>query len=113
MKTITTLFLGAIFFTLMSFTGKEVKTLEIKTSTVCEMCKERIERELVFEKGIKAVKVDLTAKTVTVKYRTDKTNPEAIKKAVSKLGYKADEIAATEEGFNKLPECCKAEGCGK
>ena len=100
-------------FVLASFTGKGTKTIEIKTSTVCEMCKQRIERDLVFEKGIKQVTVDLKTNTIAVVYRPDKTTPEALKKAISKMGYWADEVPADEAGFKKLPECCQKEGCGK
>jgi periplasmic mercuric ion binding protein len=113
MKTLKNIMAAGAMFLLVAFTGKEVKTIEIKTSTVCDMCKDRIERELVFESGIKSVKVDLKANTITVKFRTDKTNPETIRKAVANLGYWADEVPANEEAFNKLPECCKKEGCGK
>ncbi|HYG51573.1 MAG TPA: heavy-metal-associated domain-containing protein [Flavobacteriales bacterium] len=105
--------IGILMFLVISFTGKDTKTIEIKTSTVCGECKERIERELVFEKGIKEVKVNLDAKMVTVKYRTNKTDPDKIRKALSKLGYWADDIPADEVGYNKLPKCCKDDGCGK
>ncbi len=113
MKTLKKIFTASIILFLFAFTGKEIKTIEIKTSTVCEMCKERIERDLVFEAGVKSVKVDYAAKLITVKYRTDKTNPEKIRKAISKLGYWADDVAANEESWKKLPACCKSEGCGK
>ena len=114
MKAIKNIAVIALVFLLGSFTaGKETKTIAIKTSTVCEMCKERIERELVFEKGVKQVSVDLAANLITVTYRTDKTSPEQIRKAIAKLGYWADEVAADEAGFKKLPECCQKEGCGK
>ena len=113
MKKIKMLVSFGIVFLMMSFTGKETKTIEIKTSTVCEMCKERIERDLVFESGVKSVKVDLKTNIITVKYRIDKTNPEKIKTAITKLGYWADEIPADQNALNKLPECCKKEGCGK
>jgi hypothetical protein len=55
----------------------------------------------------------MSKKLVHVKYRTDKTTPENIKLALSKLGYRADEIPADPKGFESLPSCCKAEGCGK
>lgn len=93
--------------------GKQIKTINIKSSTVCDMCKERIERELVFEKGVKEVKVDLSTSTITVKYRNDKTDPDKIRKAIAKLGYYADDVAGDPEAFKKLPECCQKEGCGK
>lgn len=114
MKTINSILAFVMLLTLFSFkAGKETKTIVIKTSTVCDMCKERIERDLVFEAGVKVVKVDIEQNTITVKYRTDKTNPETIKKAITKLGYWADEMPSDEAAFNKLPDCCKKEGCGK
>ncbi|MEZ5197876.1 MAG: hypothetical protein R2764_16265 [Bacteroidales bacterium] len=33
--------------------GKEIKILEVKTSAQCEMCKERIEKNMAFEKVLK------------------------------------------------------------
>ena len=114
MKTIKNIVVLGLMFILGSFTlQKETKTIEIKTSAVCGMCKERLERNLVFEKGIKQVNVNLESKTIAVTYRTDKTNPDNIRKAISKMGYWADEVPADEEGHKKLPECCKSEGCGK
>ena len=107
----TLLLLAGCF--MFSFSGKEVKTMVIKTTTVCEMCKDRIERELVFTKGVKEVKVDLEKNLITVKYRTDKVTPEKIRTAVSQLGYWADDVPADEAAFKKLPDCCQKEGCGK
>jgi copper chaperone CopZ len=113
-KTIKQIFTLGLIFILGSFTtGKETKTIEIKTSAVCEMCKERIERELVFEKGVKQVNVNLQANLITVTYRTDKTSPEKLRAAIAKMGYWADEVPADENGFKKLPQCCQKEGCGK
>lgn len=92
--------------------GKDT-TVTVKTSVICDMCKERIERELVFEKGVKEVSVDLKAKTVKIIYKTGKTNIDKIRKAISKLGYRADEVLPDPKGQAKLPACCKDEGCGK
>ena len=92
------------------FAQKKIEEITIKSSTLCDMCKEKIEKNLTFEKGVKLVKVDLDASTVYVKYRTDKTTPDEIRKAISLLGYRADDVPANKEAFDKLPECCKKEG---
>lgn len=114
MKAFKNIMAIGLIFILGSFAiQKETKTIGIKTSAVCAMCKERIERDLVFEKGIKQVNVNLESKTITVTYRVDKTNPQNIRRAIAKLGYWADEVPADEAGYKKLPECCKNEGCGK
>ncbi|MBN2175787.1 MAG: heavy-metal-associated domain-containing protein [Bacteroidales bacterium] len=86
------------------------KEIEIKTSAQCEMCKERIEKNMAFEKGVKDVVLDLETKVLTIKYRSDKTDPGKLKKAVSKIGYDADDVAADPKAYEKLPDCCKKGG---
>lgn len=94
-------------FTAIAGAKKEVKEISIKTSAVCGMCKDRLESNLIYEKGVKSVKLDLKTKVLTLKYRADKTSPEEIRKAVSKLGYDADEVKADEKAYENLPACCK------
>ncbi|MFZ5553181.1 MAG: heavy-metal-associated domain-containing protein [Bacteroidota bacterium] len=113
MKTRSLLLVLLFTITGIAYAQKGTSELTIKSSTVCEMCKTKIEKELVFEKGVKEVKVDIAAKTVWVRYKTDKTSPEKIKTALTNIGYKADDMPANEKAFEKLPACCKAEGCGK
>ena len=86
---------------------KKTEEVEILTSAVCDMCKERIEHDLAFEKGIRYVELDLETKIVTVKYNPRKTNPEKIREAISKIGYDADDIEADPKAYEKLPMCCK------
>ncbi|MHC1708454.1 MAG: heavy-metal-associated domain-containing protein [Bacteroidales bacterium] len=85
--------------------GKD--NIRIKSSVVCNMCKERVESGLAFEKGIKDVSVDLDSKIITVTYKSKKTSPEKIRLAISKLGYDADEVPADQKAHDKLPACCK------
>lgn len=84
--------------------------IKIQTSAQCQMCKDRIEGGLSFEKGIKSAILNLEDKVLTVKFRTGKTDADKIKKAVSKLGYDADDVAADPEAYEKLPACCKKGG---
>jgi len=86
---------------------KKAAVIKIKTSVVCGMCKDRVEQGLAYEKGIKDVKVDLETKTTTVRYAALKTNPDQIRKMISKLGYDADSIPADKVAYSKLPACCK------
>jgi copper chaperone CopZ len=115
MKLLKTTLLGFLIMgSILAFSQdekeKKVKEIEIKTSAQCEMCKERIEKNMAFEKGVKAVELDLETKVLTVKYKTDKTDPEKLREAVSKIGYDADDVAANPEAYEKLPECCKKGG---
>lgn len=86
------------------------KIVKIKTSAICEMCKERIERNLAFEKGVKEANLDVATKVVTVIYNPKKTDVTKLKANISKTGYDADELIADGEGYEKLPSCCKKTG---
>ena len=92
---------------------KNNDTLNVKSTAICDMCEKTIETELIYEKGVQKVAVNLDDATVQVVYDSKKTTPEKIRTAISKLGYMADGIAADEAAWNKLPACCKTEGCGK
>lgn len=85
------------------------QTVKIKTSAICEMCKERIEKKLAFTKGVTDVNLDVESKdkVVTVMFNPKKTSLEKIKKAISEIGYDADEVVAETVGYEKLPSCCK------
>ena len=86
---------------------KSTEEVKIQTSAVCGMCKERIEHDLAFEKGVKSVSLDNETKVVTVGYSPSKTTPDKIRLAISKIGYDADDVKADPEAYAKLPGCCK------
>jgi copper chaperone CopZ len=92
---------------------KELAQLDIRTSTVCDMCEATIEENLIYEKGVRSVSVDLATNSIHVEYDARKTDPDAIRVAVTKLGYYADDLPGDEAAFRNLPECCQKEGCGK
>ena len=85
----------------------QTDTVRIKTSAVCDQCKDRIENDLSFEKGVKKVNLDLDTKEVMVVYNTQKTTPAKIAEAITKIGYDADSLKADAKAFKKLPECCQ------
>jgi len=86
------------------------KEIKIKSSIVCEMCKDTIEEGLAYTKGIKTVKVDVENNEIYVKYKDNKITELEIKKAINKLGYVADDMKPTKEAYDSLHECCKAGG---
>lgn len=96
-----------------AFAQDKNAVMVVKTSTVCDMCEKTIEGELIYEKGVKKVDVDLEKAVVLVEYDSMKTEASRIRTAISKLGYMADDVPADEAAWNKLPDCCKKEGCGK
>lgn len=83
--------------------------INIKTSAQCGMCKTTIDEGLEKVTGIYHADLDMKTKVVTVHYDAEKTNPDAIRKAISALGYDADDVAADPTVYEQLPGCCKKE----
>jgi copper chaperone CopZ len=102
-----------LIFTCISFAlfaQKGEETIIIKSTIACKSCVDRIEKDLPFRaKGIKTVKVDVATNAITVTYKTDKTTPDDIRKAITLIGYDADTMKADEAAFKKLPEHCRKE----
>ncbi len=109
MKQLTFLFvlvLGVVFSTVASKPGKE-KEVKIKTSAVCDMCKERIEKNLTLSKGVSEAVLNLDDKVVTIKYNPKKTDEAALRKVITDTGYDADSQMCNKTAHDKLPECCQ------
>ena len=87
--------------------AKGTEIVQFKTSAVCDMCKARIEKSMAYEKGVQAATLDVPSKVLTVSYRPDKTTPAALRTAVQKTGYDADEATADARAYDRLPDCCK------
>jgi periplasmic mercuric ion binding protein len=92
---------------------KKTETIKIKTSAVCDMCKDRIEQGMAYEKGVKNITLDVDTKIATISYNPGKTTADELRKAISKLGYDADNVAADKTAYNKLPACCKKDAAPK
>ncbi len=82
----------------------EKKEAKPKTKTVvytatlhCESCKARVEKNIPYEKGVKDLKVDLKAQTITVTFREDKNTRENIQKAIEKLKIPVSGVVEQEE----------------
>lgn len=87
-------------------------SLDIHSNAVCDMCQNTIQTEMLYVKGVQAVKVDLETNTIHVDYKAKKTDPDKLRQAVAKLGYMADNLMPDPEARKALPDCCQKEGCG-
>ena len=87
--------------------GPATEQLQLKTSAVCDMCKARLEKALAYEKGVQAANLDVPTKVLTVTYRPDKTTPTALRAAVQRTGYDAEDQPAEARAYDRLPDCCK------
>jgi len=70
----------------------ELKTVTFSSSIHCKNCAKKVEENLAFEKGVKALEVSVENKTIKVTYDTSKTTVEALAAAIKKLGYSAEII---------------------
>jgi cation transport ATPase len=108
----TFLLMIALFFSAQGVKAqsKKTETLKIHTSAICKDCKERIEKSMAYEKGVKHFNLDVKSKDLTVEYIPGKTTPDKIRKAVSDAGYDADDVPANPKAYEALPDCCKKDG---
>lgn len=86
--------------------------LDIRSNAVCDMCVTTIETEMLYVKGVQKVRVDMDANIIHVDYRPNRTDPDKLRKAISDLGYMADDVPPDPEARKALPDCCQDEGCG-
>lgn len=84
--------------------ASRIDVVKIKTSAECDMCKTRLETAVRKMKGVKKAELDLSTKILTVEYSTKKNSPEKIRKAISDLGYDADDVKANNRAA-KLEHC--------
>lgn len=90
-----------VLFTILFVGGMFAKNEKVvfSVSMDCISCQKKIEKNIAFEKGVKALDVDLKDNTVAVTYDDTKTDISKLQKGFKKIGYDAVEI--------KADACCK------
>ncbi|MGB0918028.1 MAG: heavy-metal-associated domain-containing protein [Flavobacteriales bacterium] len=99
--------LATVLVSTAAFAQKSIETVEIQTSAVCDMCKETIEKQLAFTKGVTAADLEVKTGIVTVGFKSNKASIEDIRAAINEVGYDADDSPATKEAYDNLHHCCK------
>ncbi|MDR0866121.1 MAG: cation transporter [Candidatus Symbiothrix sp.] len=84
--------------------------IDLKVQGACEMCKERIEKAAGEVPGVSSATWDLETKELHLNFDPDKTNPDAIAKAIAKAGHDTDNYKADDAVYNALPHCCHYRG---
>ncbi|WP_437920886.1 TonB-dependent receptor domain-containing protein [Sphingobacterium sp. LRF_L2] len=97
-----TLFL--ILFCLFSF-GQTNNTITFEVGGNCGLCKQRIEKAAKI-KGVSEASWDPSSGNATVTFNPTKTSSTDIKQAIADVGHDTDEIAAKDEIYAQLHECC-------
>lgn len=97
-------------FTLPAWTqNAKTELVVIQTNGVCGTCKQKMEQNVPYFKGVTDFSYDEVTSKVSVAYNPNKTSADEIRKGISKLGYDADDVKADPKAREKLPACCKVE----
>ncbi|MEA4937487.1 hypothetical protein SDC9_115263 [bioreactor metagenome] len=89
------LVLLAMFVTITNVAIGQNKKETTKQSVVfnvamdCHSCQQKIEKNIAFEKGVKAMDVSLEKQTVAITFDTKKTDVAKLQQAFKKIGYEA------------------------
>ncbi len=115
MKTMPLFFLLAVIAITascgMTKNGASVKqTISIQTNAQCGDCRERIEEELNFTKGVIFAELDMETKELTVKYNSNKISPDEIRQQIASIGYAADDVEPVKKAQAALSKCCQPGG---
>ncbi len=96
----------------VNFASAQKAKMTVKSSIVCEMCKETIEDGLAYVNGIKAARVDVDHNTIFVKYKPSVISEKEVKEKINSLGYVAADMKPSKAQYNSLHDCCKIDGSG-
>jgi len=79
----------------------------------CKGLTPTIEKTLAYERGVVSWTVNVEQKNVSVVYRSKKTDPEKIEKALSENGVRTEHFAANPRAIKDLPKCCQPAARGE
>ncbi len=107
MKIFKNILLVVFLFMGMHLNAQTLVKESFKVWGNCEMCKSTIEKAAESVDGVKSSKWNVSKKTLVVKYNSDKTSIEEIKKKIALSGYDTKEYKATDQVYNNLHHCCQ------
>ncbi|MFO7671981.1 MAG: heavy-metal-associated domain-containing protein [Bacteroidales bacterium] len=89
--------------------GISIQKASFKVSGKCGMCETRIEKAALSVKGVESAQWDKETGIMEVDYDATKADPDKIQKAIATVGHDTEHYAASDNVFEKLPDCCKYE----
>ncbi len=109
MKTKMLSFLVVLMLGAMTvFAVNKTEKIEVKGGN-CLECKVHIEKTVLKVDGVLQANWDMKTKQLEVIFDDSKTTMTDLEKAVAKGGNDTPKQKATDEDYNKLPDCCKYE----
>lgn len=85
------------------------KTATFKVYGNCEMCKQTMESGLTEAMGVYSKNWNPETKIMEVAFDSTKTDLNAIHAAIAATGYDTEKVAADDEVYSGLHECCQYE----
>jgi membrane fusion protein, copper/silver efflux system len=90
--------------------SKSLTRVTFEVSGNCEMCKDRIETAAKSVKGVSSATWDMKTKLINVEFNNSVTSSDNIQRAIADAGHDNSKYKASDEVYNKLPECCLYRG---
>jgi periplasmic mercuric ion binding protein len=91
----------------------KTETASYWVSVHCTSCQQKIMENIAFEKGVKAINVDIPSKKVDVTFDPKKTDKQKISKAIEKLGYEVRILQPGETLETPIAKACCTGGEAK
>ena len=106
MKTIRVILAVVVFFSAANVVLAQDRAVKLKKNEAlvvfsvnidCHSCEQKIKKNIPFDvKGVTDLKTNLDKQLVTIKYQTNKTDKDKLKKAIEKLGFTCEEAVNSE-----------------
>lgn len=85
------LLLMPLFFAAAAAQAKDIRVAIFKVRQLeCENCARKVNENIRFERGVKAIKPDIAERTVAITYDADKTTVKKLAEAFGKFDYTAE-----------------------
>ena len=79
-------------------------TIEVNGN--CEQCQRRIQKAAYSVTGVKSAIWDVETHQLSLILNEEKSSLFDVKNAIAKAGHDVDDVKATKEAYEKLPNCC-------
>ena len=96
-----------MFGAISVFAGTKTEKIDVKGN--CGMCEKRIEKAAMSVEGVSKADWNKETKKLEVTYDDSKASTDKIELAVAKVGHDTPHHKASDEVYEKLPDCCHYE----
>lgn len=96
-----------LLVTTLAFAQDKNKKTSIEVDGVCGMCKDRIEKAAIKNKGVKSAVWNVDTHELKLIFDERKTDIKTISASIAAVGHDTKEIKATDEQYDSVHGCCK------